>query len=1663
MGRNNYSSGFSNRSPYLGPNYSRGSIGSYLGSSKDNVTRSATTSSSSGATERRDKENERLSLRDRYSTGTYPGRSRDSSYSSKDKDDADTGSRHRPLGRSVTAKLSRDASPEKTVTTAEVGVKADRTGYSSSVSPYRLYARTYSRSTSRDSAPDVSSSTTSTSAATPGHTTSSLRYGCSSRYGSNTIRSPVSEKPPTVFGLSSLAYSRRSISRSNSHQDSEEAKKNEVKPISTATTTTVSQVDTNSQEAKSLENKGENEKTEEEEKVTLTTFITIVTRGTSPTPPSTTSYVRTRRSDLARVIEKTIEKRKIRPEMQDKGTQSDPGENTARLSRYGVSSRWSAYLDRYPSAASSYSPVSRYTSRYSNTSSRGDDKETAVKSSADQETSDVTWTGEAPKPISSTVIVNNDVAKGATLPGRKRNSSPLASSERKTDSDISSTKQSEIVGDKPNETCIKVTNCVAGNEMPGDVSIIGRDESKQTACAKTKTVSGEERKSAEFLKGNKGMTKETEGECLTRGQFVKNMSAKYSVENNENNPKSSRTTSTLGSSNITPSDGTQSKVSSDPKIEGVGSAQVPFVTSSSMNFPAVNDIRQEDKVTGGLKSRNTSFHSLEDVSDKTFPCEEKKATSDTAAGISNITKIIPFKNTSVKSSSQIGTAAPLGMKSKSSSATSLSSEEGSIKASSVETNTSCKQASTATPISIEEALTKTSVSPTLCSKTLPDIPTSKLPPPVPKSDGNTQGLKPSSSMHSLNKFSVANKDFRKSSLNVELPDTVQAEVFKRMQEKQRHASTFERKINRSNSTSSGDSETSCADAVSTLSSPIEENSPSLGTSRSPFRLHFSSSTSKLPSGTTDNNLAVPKPQGSDRTKPTPNLIEACSEPLRDTKGAVRLDTRDSGPAISSTETTSSSGSSCSDEEDEELIISSQNSTNLEHRTRISPTGRDLQQISVTSATKNSNSVSADKLPRPPVSPKSSKTEETKSFFMRALAPVTNLFKGKQDINKSVGLQRTGSTQSLSKSENEGVEVKKMDALDKVSVLDRKRETETGSEINDKNDSLKFSLKYKIRKQESGERAWWLDSNPNIPEGIKRIDSNTSIKEQNDREADSGTAVGVQKVFSNDSVNILQKQNSSNIDNAEKIKYKVCKDTCEQFEELPEMNKKSDEMLDGVNRIRSNTSTNKTEGYEKVVVNSDDSEVAQKKSGCVSSQKNKNSETDRNHEGAEKKVGKLYRLRHQQSGELPWWLDSCASIPEGVMRVHSNASINKLPGCGVEERSSDSNYTDKSAGLQKTPSNLSLNNCSKSRYDTGQPCVEEGKSRTKLHRLRHQQSGELPWWLDNSAPVPEGILRIQSNSSVNKLQDLEGEKNAEGVQRTTSNASIHKPRESDGESKIAQVQRMRSNSSVNKLQSSDSDSKKSGEEKIAKKKIHKIRHQESGELPFGLNKSTSKSDGIQRISSSLSVNRMQVTEHKEEETNSRSFPYKLRHQESGEKAWWLSSKGDIPEGIKRLDNNQSLSEDLILGEGKQDREESSPTDTSEEDINESLQEQENVSGNLVPKFPLVLSAATLSSRTLQPKDGSGRRSPYDNLQEPEQKAVKNHASKPRPKNLPLFIGSHTNIDDILGTAATLVNPVMGLSRLRKKLEGRDGGSSNEEGKVKLTLRVHLPCSVALLDT
>lgn len=102
--------------------------------------------------------------------------------------------------------------------------------------------------------------------------------------------------------------------------------------------------------------------------------ITVVTRGTSPTPPASSSYVRNRRAEINAVHQKEMSRLRKLPDAIDKEIQCDQMEETSRFSRYGSSNRvsgapWSTYLDKYSGASSPGSP-SVYSSRgFTNASS----------------------------------------------------------------------------------------------------------------------------------------------------------------------------------------------------------------------------------------------------------------------------------------------------------------------------------------------------------------------------------------------------------------------------------------------------------------------------------------------------------------------------------------------------------------------------------------------------------------------------------------------------------------------------------------------------------------------------------------------------------------------------------------------------------------------------------------------------------------------------------------------------------------------------------------------------------------------------------------------------------------------------------------------------------------------------------------------------------------------------------------------------------------------------------------------------------------------------------------------------------------------------------------------------------------------------------------------
>ncbi|XP_058462448.1 serine-rich adhesin for platelets isoform X3 [Malaya genurostris] len=97
--------------------------------------------------------------------------------------------------------------------------------------------------------------------------------------------------------------------------------------------------------------------------------ITLVTRGTSPTPPGSTPYIRARRAEMCKTIEKTIQKQLLNVETADKAVQSDRMDDSTRYLRYNqLSTRtWSPLLDtKYSSSGSSgYTRYSSASSRYS--------------------------------------------------------------------------------------------------------------------------------------------------------------------------------------------------------------------------------------------------------------------------------------------------------------------------------------------------------------------------------------------------------------------------------------------------------------------------------------------------------------------------------------------------------------------------------------------------------------------------------------------------------------------------------------------------------------------------------------------------------------------------------------------------------------------------------------------------------------------------------------------------------------------------------------------------------------------------------------------------------------------------------------------------------------------------------------------------------------------------------------------------------------------------------------------------------------------------------------------------------------------------------------------------------------------------------------------------
>lgn len=331
-------------------------------------------------------------------------------------------------------------------------------------------------------------------------------------------------------------------------------------------------------------------------------------------------------------------------------------------------------------------------------------------------------------------------------------------------------------------------------------------------------------------------------------------------------------------------------------------------------------------------------------------------------------------------------------------------------------------------------------------------------PPVPKSDATSV-----SASKSIVPVKYVNKDFRKSTLNMENGDPSQSKYSRK------------KKNQRSMSVSSQDSqsEPNSEPNIHRPAVPSESSSSSVKSNRSRLRMP-SSGTSSKSIGRKSESTSSLRPENSRSSSKSPSGKRS----------------KQDGSSSSSGVSESNSSNSSSSEEEDDSKQTRPGSRRRKRRTSKSPFCEKKGKISagssrtsVLASSTDEMSLTMDKPPRPPSSPRSKsdrsgKTEEAKSFLMRALAPVTNLFKNKhQDSSES------GKSGGWLDSNEESTDAKKSEQNGTI-ALSRSLSKSFSFTNSEKNDDKRHSS-VRIRRNFSGEQPWWMDPNSdNVPEGVE---------------------------------------------------------------------------------------------------------------------------------------------------------------------------------------------------------------------------------------------------------------------------------------------------------------------------------------------------------------------------------------------------------------------------------------------------------------------------------------------------------------------------------------------------------------------------------------------------
>lgn len=246
------------------------------------------------------------------------------------------------------------------------------------------------------------------------------------------------------------------------------------------------------------------------------------------------------------------------------------------------------------------------------------------------------------------------------------------------------------------------------------------------------------------------------------------------------------------------------------------------------------------------------------------------------------------------------------------------------------------------------------------------------------------------------------------------------------------------------------------------------------------------------------------------------------------------------------------------------------------------------------------------------------------------------------------------------------------------------------------------FKYKVWRQESEERAWWLDSNDSAASEDARKQSTTILRQESGEKAwwlDSNDNVPSEETQRQSSATVLKH------DSGDRGRWLDGNDSV---------------LSDDAKKLSRPTIWRQESGERAWWLDANDSvpsEESKKQSSMASpvSKRESSRSSTRSNE-------RRNRLRHQQSGEQAWWMnDNPENVPEGV-------EVIPVATTPTQKNNSYNDEVDDSQTYNRS-----------------------------INKVRYIESGEKPWWMDSSSNVPDGVVKIPietSNSTSDSSESFE---------------------------------------------------------------------------------------------------------------------------------------------------------------------------------------------------------------------------------------------------------------------------------------------------------------------